>query len=330
MNIRHQCVWKSAVIAGAMLISSITVSYGQPSATEETTFKQYWADVTVFSFNPKLGIDSLRGGFGAGGIGPGGTFGTSVSRGTQRFDVTVAGRQKAERFLAKLTVKSIIGDKVVEIPDLNRELDLTDLQPHVIELARDDDGRVYRVNVYPKVREKSPVKTFHAEDLELDRWSFRNSAVILNDQDYVGTLEMSGGPLAWVDIPGFALVEFSLVPLKESQPEGVLKDGTININHGTTRVEISGVRNGLNQDTLSGSPYRVFVRWKAPSQSIEQYRESLKRQVEILKQQIESGDSNLPKETLSRLEMMANSGRVLLMSNGVRRVRKDELDDQPR
>jgi hypothetical protein len=107
---------------------------------------------------------------------------------------------------------------------------------------------------------------------------------------------------------------------------GTLENGVITIRHesGTT-LQISDVKNGTNQDVLSGGPYRVWVRWKKPSQSIEEYRESLKSQSASLRERIKKGELSLPEGTLERLEKMSEAGRVGLIGYGIRGVEASDL-----
>ena len=54
---------------------------------------------------------------------------------------------------------------------------------------------------------------------------------------------------------------------------------------------------------LQRRPYRVFVRWKPSSQTIEEYRQTLRKLVQNLREQAESGESNVSQDALTRLEM---------------------------
>jgi hypothetical protein len=296
---------------------------GQERKSEGTMFQQYWADVKVYSLRPGEESATYRS-FGGGGVGANGT--TTLGIGDQRrhFDVRIAGKSKAQRFLATVSVKPAKEDTQTKAQEIN--YDLSDLAPRALEIARDDDGRVYRLSVIPSILEKPKPMQFKAADLNLEYWSFPSSPIILNDHEYIGLFSMGRAPLAWCDIPGVAKVEFSLLPLKDALPLGTLEKGVINIVHesGTT-LRISDVKNGKNQDVLSGGPYRVWVRWKKPSQSIEEYRESLKRQIVSLKERIKSGDLSLPPGTLERLEKMSESGRIGLIGNGIGPVEPDDL-----
>jgi hypothetical protein len=297
---------------------------GQETKNVETVSKQFWADAKIFSLQPGEESATYRSFGGSGGVGPGGTLTLGARDKQHHFDVRIATKLQAQRFLAKVTVKpgrDDVGTKPQEI-----DYDLSDLTARTLEIARDDDGRVYRLSLIPIIREKPLPMQFSAADLQLEQWGFPNCPVILNDQEYIGQLAMSRGPLAFCDIPGVAKVEFSLLHLKDALPIGTLEKGVINITHENgTSLRISDVRNGRNQDVLSGGPYRVWVRWKKPSETLEQYRESLKRQIAKLKERMKSGDLSLPAGTLERLEKMSESGRIGLIETGIRPVRPSDL-----
>ena len=202
------------------------------------------------------------------------------------------------------------------------------LNPRSLEIARDENGRVYRLSLVPRMIEKPKPRQFQASDLQLEYWSFPSSPVIVNDQDYVGRLAMSNGPIAWCDIPGLAKVEFSLLHLKDALALGTLEKGVINIKHedGTT-LRISDVKNGVNGDELGGGPYRVWVRWSKPTQSVAEYRASLKQHVASLKVRFKTGDVSLSPGTIERLEKLSESDRIGLIGNGVRGVEEGDLDE---
>ena len=52
------------------------------------------------------------------------------------------------------------------------------------------------------------------KDLRLEYFSFDKSMVILDDQEYLGTMNTLFGGLINVDIASIAKVEFSLIPFK--------------------------------------------------------------------------------------------------------------------
>jgi hypothetical protein len=293
----------------------------QEQKLEDAYSRQFWADAKVLSLKPGEESATYHS-FGGGGVGPDGTLRLGIGDQRRHFEVRVAAKVRSQRFVANVTVKPSKEDTQTKAQEI--DYDLSDLTPRTLEIARDDDGRVYRFSLVPSIREKPVPVQFKVADLRLENWSFPSSPIILNDHDYIGTFAMGRAPLAWCDIPGVAKVEFSLLPLKDALPIGTLEKGVINIAHesGTT-LRITDVRNGTNQDILSGGPYRVWVRWKKPSQTIEEYRESFKRQIASLKERIKSGDLSLPTGTLERLEKMSESGRIGLIENGIGPVEED-------
>ena len=304
------------LLLGCLAVASIAGAAG------ETKSRHYFVDVTLFSIVPEQGIDSLKES-GGGGVSPRGTLGLSVSDASRKFDVKVVGQLKKSRFVTTLTITP--DEKDHRTKPITKEFDMTDLKPHFVEIGRDDDGRVYRLNLLPRVISHPRPKQFDAMNLGLQHWNFKRSPVILNEQDLLGEMSMAGGEIAFVDIPGLANVEFSLLPLRDAKPKGVLKGGTISIQHESQRLTIGSVRTGNNPNTLIGGPYKVWIRWKKPSQTIEQYRDELKKQLPILRAKIADGSLNVPEGTIERLEKAIKTGRVLLLSSGMRSVPKGDV-----
>jgi len=290
-------------------------AHGQAPKPEDATTHQFWADANVVALKPGEESATYRS-FGGGGVGPNGTLRLGIADKRRQFEVRIAATVKSQRFLAKVSVMPSKEDTETKAQEM--EYNLADPMPRALEIARDEDGRIYRLGLVPSIRVKPLPVQFNVEELRLDYWSFPSLPIILNDHDYIGTFAMGRAPLAWCDIPGVARVEFSLLPLKDGLPIGTLEKGVINIAHesGTT-LRISDVRNGTNQDILSGGPYRVWVRWKKPSQTMEEYRESLKQQIAAVRERIKNGDLSLPAGTLERLEKMSESGRIGLIGNGI-------------
>ena len=284
-------------------------------------------EIAAYSLQPGEGLATYKN-HGSGSAGPRGTFGATIQQqGGQRYNATITVRQQDRQFLADFSVKDVTGGKQEkELLDLSESLNLTDLQPRMIEIAKDPDGRVYRINLVPRLVEHPLPKKFRTADLGFEGWTFSNSAVILNDQDYVGSIQMStdGNSVSWVEIPGLALVEFSLTEMTDSKPEGTLQNGTIYIAHESTGLQIRSVLNGKTPQMLNG-PYQVFVRWKNSGQSLEDARTMLKAQISMLKERIEKGDTSFPKEVLPQFEKMAESDRPFLMGSGTRQLQQKEI-----
>jgi hypothetical protein len=314
--------WLTTLAALATFSSTL---FGQEPKSE-AMLRQFWTEATMISLLPDDELATYRSHSG-GGVGPNGTldFGVSgVGDTPRRFNVTIVGKLKAHRFSAHVIVKPDDEDTRTRAQEI--DYDLSDLNPRSLEIARDQNGRVYRLSLVPKIIEHPQPKQFKASDMRLENWSFPSSPVIVNDQDYIGRLSMSNGPLAFCDIPGLAKIEFSLLHLKNALPIGSLENGVIDIAHesGTT-MRISDVRNGINEELLTGGPYRVWVRWNKPSQSVEEYREALKQHIASLKERVKNGELSPPPGSLERLEKMGQSDRIVLYENGVGGVEKDDL-----
>ncbi len=316
-------IWKSLrlITLTALLTLSVPLC-GEEPTSEDALSGWYFADAILFSLQPDKELATYRS-YGGGGVSPKGTFGLEVEDNGRRFKVSLVGKLKAHRFVATVTVTPNKADNRTRSRET--EYDLSDLIPRSLEIARDDDGRVYRLNLIPRIVEAEKPRQFKAVDFRLEHWQFQSSPVVVNDQDYVGELSMSSGPLAWCDIPGLAKIEFSLLHLKDSSPLGSLKDGVINIAHDGTTMRISNVKNGVNGEVLASGPYRVWVRWNKPTQSLEEFRKSIKTQIATLKERVKSGDLSLTPGSLERLENMSKSDRISLMSSGVRQVGPDDL-----
>ncbi len=284
--------------------------------------RHYHVDAKMYSVKPDGGLEGYRG-YPGGSVGPTGQLGLGVSSGDRDFTVMIRGSKSHGRFTVRVMVEPKKNDS--RTAALERVFDLSELEPRMLDVARDDDGRVYRLNLFPRVIEKQAPKAFRAADLILDRWCFQSSQIILNDQDYLGQMGVSGGQIAWADIPGLAKIEFSLSPLTDAAQEGILNKGILNITHNKTHIRITNVLNGVEPKVLQGGPYHVWVRWMKPSQTVDQHRESWKKQLSTIRKKIESGDIELPKGTVDRMERMMRSDRVLQVSCGVRSLQKSDV-----
>lgn len=323
MNRRMPLCVKGCLLALGCLAFGSALFADEPEI-DDAAGRRYWTDLSLFSFYPGNELATYRF-HGGGGVGPGGTHGTGTTgKGIRYFNVTTRAAVKSHRFVVTVEVTPDPEDKTTMAQTI--EYDLTDFQPRSLEIARDDDGRVYCFSLNPSVIVQ-PTKQFKVGELRLAGWDFPASPVILNDQDYLGEMGMSGGQLASIDVPGLARIEFSLLHLKDAAPIGKLKDGVIKIDHkdGTT-LRITNVKNGASPTVLPGGPYVVWVRWNKPTQSLEEYRQDLKETIASLKKQVDDGDLAPRPGVLERLEKMLDSGRVGLINEfGLQGVLPDEL-----
>ena len=211
--------FRSAFSVASACVCTLFLAYavecsGQTPPESGTTnsavaLRSIHVQITAYSLHPGDGLGTYKN-HGSGSAGNRGTFGITVlQQGGQKYDVSVTGRQQDRQFLADLLVKDVTSaTQEKELKDLNQSLNLADLQPRMVEIAKDPDGRVYRINLVPQLVEHPLPKKFRTADLGFEGWTFSNSAVILNDQDYVGSIQMStdGNSVSWVEIPGLALV----------------------------------------------------------------------------------------------------------------------------
>jgi hypothetical protein len=303
-----------AYIPLALLLLIGSPPLGRANESDGITSRYYRVDAQLFSMVPDQGIDTYRF-YGSGDAAVNCQLGHVVAGNGRRFDVDIQPALKSRRFMVTVVVKPAAKDQGTEARRI--EYDLTDIHPQTLDIARDADGRVYRLNLTPRVIELPKPKQFQVHDLRLERWSFASSLIVLNKQDYLGLFSAGPGELAWCDVPGLAKIEFSLLRLKDSRAWGNLQDGTINITHpdGTT-LRISNVMNGVQQQLLEGGPYQVWVRWMKPTHSVEECRDKLRDEIAALKQQEADGDLSFRPEVLQRLEKESESDRPTFISVG--------------
>lgn len=308
----YRIFFRLRVLVSICTILAVGSQYALAETSAKPSVKRFWAEVNVFSIMPGKGIESIEGVFSGGGFGPGATWGTSIQQGERQIELRLHGQVKEGRFTVKLAVSEEVGEKKKVLPELTKNLDLTDMATKTIELAKDPGGRVYHLRLDPKVIESPVASQFDAKELRLEQFSFNNSTVILDDQEYLGTRSMFSGELVHVDISGVAKIEFSLLPFKGASEQGQLNDGTINIHHEGRSLHIQKVRNGAPASELQGGPYALYVRWSPPTYSAEESRQIQKRQLDDLRTQLNNGEGNVTEEKLKLLEQSAEKRRVFM------------------
>jgi hypothetical protein len=230
-------------------------------STEDKIYKHYTLDINFFSIDQRQPIDSYKW-YGSGNTGSGGSVGLFCHDYARRFRINVSSKNRKGCFIANV---SVVPDKNdYDTKEDSFEIDFTNLKPKSLELAKNDGGRVYMLNLTPSIKtvDNRP-KRADDTSFEFSRWVLTDSMVIFNDSLYVGKIGCSGGPLAYVSYPGLAKVEFALEPFRGAKRLGTLKDGRIQIrSEDGQSLDIYGVKNGTHKMQLPGGPYEVWVRWQ--------------------------------------------------------------------
>ena len=257
---KHNICSTTLMLSVLATVGLTTVCLGSLSI-EDKIHKYYAVDINFFSIDLTKPMDSYRWN-GGGNAGSGGTVGLGCGDEVRNFRIEVCGKNVKGRFVVSVSVTPGKNDSATKQDSF--DIDFTDLKPRSFELAKNDDGRVYMLNLTPGIAvvDNRPKR---ADDtaFRFSRWSLHNSMVIFNDSVYAGKLGVSGGPLAYVSYPGFAKVEFALEPFRGAKRLGTLKDGKIQIrSEDGQSLEIYGVKNGVHQIELPGGPYEVWVRWQ--------------------------------------------------------------------
>jgi hypothetical protein len=290
--------------------------------------RQYMADIHMLSMKPQEGLDSYRG-YGGGAAAHGATLALAAND-ERKFSLVVETMIRSKEFIARVVVEPDKAD--AKTKPMDQEFVLSDLTPQSIEVARGDDGRVYRVQLYPRIEEFPKPRRLDVDAIRLHEFSFASCPMILNDQTYIGRIAMSSGELASVDVSGLALIEFSLIPFRGAVPAGTLEDGVLDISHESgTSLQIVDVRNGIHRQLLEGGPYQVFVRWSKPSMTDAEYHLHLAETIANVKKQIEAGDLPDGKKLLKRLENAQSSKDVMMFSSRLGPIApQDRIDSRTR
>jgi hypothetical protein len=308
-------------LVAALLFASGLATSGTATGAEDGAyvFRDFIVDASVASYSPGGGIESyeMRGGMTSAHA----SLGLGFQVGEISASVDIRPRMDKGRFMVEIDVHPANATDTLEFEKL--ELDLTDVKPTAVQLATDDSGRVYQLNLTPSVRvtDRTP-RPLDVGKLQLQNWRFPNSPVLVNDAMYVGQISCAQSPVAILGISGVASVEFALEEMTNSAPWGVLQDGVVTITHPEehTTIQISNVSNGgQHAMTLPGGPYQVWVRWTAPEYTPEKYRETM---LEVRERIVAERGSAEGLEQLD--QQLAREPTPWIYSSGVRGFQPDD------
>jgi hypothetical protein len=262
---------------GVLAITGVTASRSF-AAQEKDSYSYYHVDASVVSLDANQSLASYR----SGGKGTG-TPGARLGYSTPEVEISIALLLESNHFYADVTTRP--HGKEGDDGAKTQRVDLTSLRPTSLDLGTDKDGRVYHLNLTPSVVSvRLKPKSFQEASDELYRLQFHASRIILNDKTYVGRMLASDSQVFRIEMCGVASLEFSLRHLKDAEPWGRLQSGQITFSHPDgTSVEIGNVTNGAGDHLVGGGPYTVWVRWKKPQQTVEEYRAALSHYRDQLK-----------------------------------------------
>ncbi len=309
------------VIIGAIWIGLFhSLRAEEPADVGNGAYRYPNLQVAIQSWIPGDAIQSYRS-HSSGSCSHGGTVGLGVG-GKGGFGANVRCLTKQNRIASEFSIEPYESNK--SLKPSTTEVDLSDLQSDLIEVTKDDDGRVYFLSLRPELVEVKLPATFSVDKLAPFDWDFANSPVVLDDEFYVGRIGMSGGSMAGISIVGVTNIEFSLRPLKSAEPIGMLQNGMLTIKLENNTIDISGVRNGADKVTLEG-PFKVWVKILDDGGNIQEVQDAFRQQLELLEKRRADGDASITDDVLARIEHFIKEGRPMLLGSNARDVRKDEL-----
>lgn len=318
----------------ARLILSVFATFGLTTAclaslsTEDKIYKYYAVDINLFSVDQTQSMDSYKS-HGGGNAGEDGTVGLGCHDDVRNFRIEVAGKNRKGRFVVNVNITPGKNDSATKEDSF--EVDFTDLKARSFELAKNDDGRVYMLNLTPGIAivDNRP-KRADDTSFEFSRWSLHDSMVIFNDSVYAGKMGCSGGSLAYVSYPGFAKVEFALEPFRGAKRLGTLKDGRIQIRSEEEQsLDIYGVKNGVHQIQLPGGPYEVWVRWQNLPEEAKFEIPPKEEWIRMVKARFaQMGNTPPTDEELDKGYERVKHERHLPLSSGIGPIRQDDRIDE--
>lgn len=146
-------------------------------------------------------------------------------------------------------------------PEINQNFDVSTLELSTFSLLKSDLGEL-KINITPKVIEDQLEPILLSEDnFGLNHFCLRNSAIIIDDNFYVGKLTGFAERVE-IRLPDFYDIDISLKPLRDWQQIGIYQDGVINIDvkedHLLTLLNVGIGPSGYQK----GGPFKIYGAFK--------------------------------------------------------------------
>ncbi len=268
---------KLLAVLGTIGAAAAGPALGQFSAaqySERSHAPRFVVETTLFAFDPKDPIATYNAVF-TGSLAGKSENRLQLGRPEGECTVNISSAADGERLPVTVDVIPEPGEKRVKA--MRRTLDLSDLRPQQLDLLLGGEGRLYRLNLVPRVGGQSePARPLRPEDT-IYRWNI-GGPVFINGE-YRGQMGVSGGPIAFLSLPDDGVVHFSLLPFEGATPMGDFLPGTETLvlrSQKDALVIINGVRLGRSALGLPDDPLEVWALWGPP----EKTRAQLKSEVE--------------------------------------------------
>ena len=285
-----------AALAATFFISGIGTAQTGPNTTTEplstdassneatTDTREYRLEGMLYSLVPGKGPEQWRDSGRLSMVAQSSRLVIEMRDFEEDFVVRASTQYKGGKYGAVVTL--IPGAAKANVHRKSFEVDLSDFRPQGVELFRAADGRVHMFSLVPSivVTRASPPRP--VDGTRLNHLMFVKAPVVLNESKFLGTIdELTGAnEFAWIEVAGMARIEFSLIPMRDSKPLGVLKDGLLHItNADGTTVDIYDVLSDFTKSPLPDGPYKVWVRWKPATETVEQAVSRIKKYAEAAK-----------------------------------------------
>ncbi len=149
-------------------------------------------------------------------------------------------------------------------PEINKDFNVSTLEMTTFTLLKTNKGEL-KINIVPKMIEEElqPIK-LGADNFGLNHFCLRNSAIIVDDNFYVGKLTGFAERIE-LRFPNFYDIDISLIPLRDWKQIGTYNNGEISIdmdeNHILTLLNVGVGPSGYQK----GGPFKVYGAMKPPT-----------------------------------------------------------------
>ncbi len=166
-------------------------------------------------------------------------------------------------------IKFWIKDK--QNPEINKNIDVSELNAGVETLINDKKGEL-RLTLIPKLVNDDKLQPIQIsqDNFGLNHFCLKNSALIINDNFYIGKLT-GFGERVQLRMTEFYDIDFSLKPLRDWQQIGVYQDGIIKIDVDDKNIlEMLSIGIGPS-GYQKGGPFKVYGKIVKNNRSIQEH-----------------------------------------------------------